>query len=293
MAPDSIIHSSRPQRTIAKEASLSGIGLHAGNEVSLKFCPAEPGTGVVFQRADLPSKPVIPATIEYVTDTSRNTTIGIGGVVIYTIEHVLSAIKALEIDNVFVEITAPEPPIMDGSALPFFSVLEKAGVVEQNQTVNTIRIQEPIYFSQGDSHLVCIPDETFRVTYTLHYPHCKILGAQYYTTEVNTQIFKTDIAPCRTFSKYEEIAFLMDRGLIKGGSLSNSIVIKDDVVLSKGGLHFPNEPARHKALDLIGDISLVGYPFVGHIIAVRSGHAGNCALAEKICQHITSLKEIV
>lgn len=286
-----IITASRNQRTIAKEVSLSGIGLHGGEEVSMRFCPADPGTGVVFQRTDLPSKPIIPATVEYVTDTSRNTTIGIGDVVIYTIEHVLSAIRALDIDNIRVEVSAQEPPIMDGSAAPFVDMIEQGGVLEQDQKLNILKIQESIHYSEGDVHLVVLPDDHFRISYTLHYPNCKVMGVQYHSTVVNSDIYKTQIAPCRTFSKYEEISFLMDRGLIKGGSLSNAVVIKDDVVLSKGGLHFPDEMVRHKVLDLIGDISLVGFHFTGHIIAIRSGHAANCAFAKKIYDHIATIKE--
>jgi len=279
--------SSRCQRTIAVPAEFSGIGLHTGEEVTIRFCPASEGTGIVFQRVDLPSKPIIPAALEYVCDTSRSTTIGVGSIKIHTIEHILSALRAYNIDNINIEINSIEPPVGDGSSAPFIKLIEEAGIVDQKNTTPIVKIQQPVYWSEGDIHIVALPEDCFRVSYTLHYPQSKILKAQYFSCEVTPEIYKQQIAPCRTFSQYEEITMLMDRGLIKGGSLSNAVVIKDDIVLSCGGLHFPDEMVRHKVLDLIGDLSLVGFNFFAHIIAIRSGHAANCAFAKTFYDHIT------
>lgn len=277
----------RAQKTLGKPIGFSGIGLHTGEQVSIRFCPASEGTGIVFRRVDLPGSPTIPATLEYVLETNRSTTIGVGNLKIHTIEHILSALRAYHIDNLFIEIDSIEPPVGDGSSAPFVQMIEEAGVIEQKSKAPIINIKQPVYWSEKEVHLVALPENCFRISYTLHYPNNPILQGQFYSSEITPEIFKSEIAPCRTFSQYDEIAKLMDLGLIKGGSLSNAVVIKDNAVLSSGGLHFSDEMVRHKVLDLIGDLSLVGFPFFAHIIAIRSGHAANCAFAKKIYDHIT------
>lgn len=277
----------RKQRTLRKQCSFSGIGIHTGTEVGLKFCPAKEGTGIVFKRVDLPGKPIIPAALEYVKDTSRSTTIGIKDICIHTVEHVLSAIKAFNIDNLCIEITSIEPPVGNGSADVFVDMIEKSGIREQEHTVPIVKIQRPVFWSEKDIHLVALPYPGYRISYTLSYPESDLLRAQYHTILVNEENFKKEIAPCRTFSLYKEISFLIEKGLIKGGSLDNAVVIKDDTVLSKGPL-FPDEMARHKILDLIGDLSLIGYDFHAHIIAIRSGHGSNFAFAQRLFNHITT-----
>lgn len=277
----------RKQRTLQDSASFSGIGIHTGKEVGLRFRPAKEGTGIVFKRIDLPSLPVIPATVEYVQDTSRSTTIGIKDVKIHTVEHVLSAIKAYSIDNLCIEITSIEPPVGNGSADVFVEMIEKVGVREQEHTVPIVKIQQPVYWSEGDIQIVALPYDGYRISYTLSYPGSAFLRGQFHSVVVNEDNFKKEIAPCRTFSLYKEISALMDRGLIKGGSLDNAVVIKEDVILSKGGLFFPDEMARHKILDLIGDLSLIGFDFHAHIIAIRSGHSSNFAFARQLLTHIT------
>jgi UDP-3-O-[3-hydroxymyristoyl] N-acetylglucosamine deacetylase len=277
----------RKQRTLKGIASYSGIGIHTGKEVGLRFCPAKEGTGITFKRIDLPSQPIIPATVEYVQDTSRSTTIGIKEVRIHTVEHVLSAIKAYSIDNLEIEITSIEPPVGNGSSDVFVEMIEKVGVQEQEYTVPIVKIQQPVYWAEGDIQIVALPYDGYRISYTLSYPDSPFLRGQFHTVVVNEENFKNEIAPCRTFSLYKEISALMDRGLIKGGSLDNAVVIKDDVILSKGGLFFPDEMARHKILDLIGDLSLIGFDFHAHIIAIRSGHPSNFAFAKKFLNHIT------
>lgn len=278
----------RKQRTLKDAVSFSGIGIHTGKEVGLRFCPAKEGTGVVFKRIDLPSKPIIPATVEYVQDTSRSTTIGIKDVRIHTVEHILSAIKAYNIDNLCIEISSIEPPVGNGSSDVFVEMIEKVGIREQEHTVPIVKLHQPVYWSEGDIHLVALPYDGYRISYTLSYPGSAFLRAQFHSVLVNEENFKKEIAPCRTFSLYKEISALMDKGLIKGGSLDNAVVIKDDVILSKGGLFFPDEMARHKILDLIGDLSLIGFDFHAHIIAIRSGHSSNFAFARRLLTHITT-----
>lgn len=277
----------RKQRTLKESSAFSGIGIHTGEIVGMRFCPAKEGMGVVFKRIDLPGHPIIPATVEYVQDTSRSTTIGIKEIRIHTIEHVLSALRAYHIDNLCIEINNIEPPIGNGSADIFVEMIEKVGIVEQEHSIPIVKIRHPVYWSEGEIHLVALPYDGYRISYTLNYPDPPFLRSQFHTVLVNEENFKRDIAPCRTFSLYKEIAFLMDRGFIKGGSLDNAVVVKDDVTFSKGGLFFSNEPARHKILDLIGDLALVGFDFHAHIIAIRSGHPSNFAFARKLFTYIT------
>lgn len=281
---------SRRQRTLKKSVSFSGIGIHTGKGVSLKFCPAKEGTGVVFKRTDLPNQPIIPATVEYVCETNRSTTLGVAEIRIHTVEHVLAAIRAFEISNLCIEITSIEPPVGNGSSDVFVDMIEEAGIQEQEGVVPVVAIQEPVFWSEKDIHLVALPSDEYRISYTLSYPTSNILQAQFHSIAVNSQSFKKEIAPCRTFSLYHEVEMLMDKGLIQGASLNNGVTIKDDAVLSKGGLFFPNEMVRHKILDMIGDFSLVGFDFLAHIIAIRAGHASNFAFAKKLLHSITTEK---
>lgn len=277
----------RKQKTLSNPIEFSGIGIHTGEVVTMRFCPAKEGAGISFKRVDLPSQPIIPATVEYVCDTSRSTTIGIGNVRIHTVEHVLAALSANNIDNLSIEINSIEPPVGNGSSDIFVEMVEEAGVIEQDGIVPIVTLQKPVYWSENDIHLAAIPYDGFKISYTLHYPETKALKAQFYSLLVDDKSFKREIAPCRTFSLYEEVSFLMDKGLIKGGSLDNAVIIKDDAVFSKNGLFFPDEMVRHKILDMIGDFSLVGFDFHAHVIAIRSGHASNFAFAKKLYNYIT------
>lgn len=277
----------RKQRTLSKAVSFSGIGIHTGEKVSLTFCPAKEGSGIVFKRIDLTGHPKIPATIEYVKDTARSTTIGINDIRIHTVEHVLAAIRAYGIDNLEIEISSIEPPIGNGSSDVFVTMIEEAGIVEQQDAKPIAKLKSPVFWSEGDIHLVALPHPTYRISYTLNYPETPALRAQYHSLDITPESFKKEISPCRTFSLYQEVAALMDRNLIKGGSLDNAVIIKDEVVFSKGGLFFSNEMARHKILDLVGDLFLVGLEFQAHIISICSGHASNVAFAKKIYEHIT------
>jgi len=272
----------REQRTVRKEVSFSGIGLHTGEVVTLRFCPAPADSGVVFRRTDLAGHPEVPATIQHVQDTSRNTTIGIDKVSIHTVEHVLAAVAAYSIDNLVIEVDGIEPPVGNGSSDVFVELIEDAGIEEQDASVAIRRLSTPIYHSDGDVHLVALPSETFKVSYTLSYPHSSCLKAQYFTLDVNTESFKREIAPCRSFGLYEEMGPLLQRNLIKGVSLANAVVVHGDAVFSKDGLFFPDEMVRHKILDLIGDLYLVGIPLLAHIVAVKSGHTSHRALSTKL-----------
>lgn len=278
----------RKQRTLKNAASFSGIGLHTGEEVSMRFLPAKEGTGVIFKRTDLSSAPIIPATVEYVCANSRNTTLGIADIRIHTVEHVLAALRAYHIDNICIEIHGIEPPVGNGSSDVFVTMIEEAGILEQNATVPIVKLLNPVYWSEGEIHLVALPYDGYRISYTLNYPDTKILKSQYFSTIIDSETFKKQIASCRTFSLYEEVSALMDRGLIKGASLDNAVVIKDEVILSKDGLFFPDEMVRHKILDVVGDLSLVGIDFHAHVIAIRAGHASNVAFAKKIFNYITT-----
>lgn len=280
----------RKERTLKAPVSFSGIGIHTGKNVSMRFCPAEAGTGICFKRTDLKGSPIIPARVEYVTETSRSTKIGIENVTVQTVEHVLAALAAYEVDNLIVEVDNIEPPIGNGSSDVFVEMIEEAGVLDLNKKLHVMKIVEPVYHTEGDIQLVAIPSDDFRVSYTLSYPNPPLLRAQFYSLPITAVNFKKEIAPCRTFSLYSEISYLIDKGLIQGGSLDNAVVIHDEAVYSKGGLFFPDEMVRHKILDLVGDLSLVGFPFCAHIIAIRSGHASNVALAKKILKSFQALR---
>lgn len=277
----------RNQTTLKQEVSFSGIGIHTGHEVSLKFCPAQAGTGIVFQRVDLPSKPLIPATVEYVQDTARATTIGIGTTKVHTVEHVLAALHAARVDNILIQLDAPEPPVADGSSQAFLKMIESAGILDQPETKPILRLKEPVYLSHNQIHMVALPADEFKISYTLHYPQIKSIGSQYHSLVVNHENFKNEVANCRTFALYQELKMLMDAGLIRGGSLDNAVVVHDDAVFSKEGMRFSNEMVRHKILDVIGDLALVGFSFHAHIISICSGHTTNVALAKKLLNKLT------
>ena len=252
----------------------------------MRFCPAPIDSGVVFQRIDLSGKPTIPAAVEYVQDTSRSTKIGIGACSVQTVEHVLAAVNAYQLDNLCIQVTEGEPPIGDGSSQTFVELIEEAGIEEQQASKNIVSLKQPIHFSHGQTHLIALPSNEFRISYTLHYPNTPVIRCQYFSLEITPNSFKEQIARCRTFALYEEITLLMERGLIRGGSLENAVVIKDDVVFSKEGLRFTDEMVRHKILDLIGDLSLVGFPFLAHVIAIRSGHAANVAFGKELVKSV-------
>ncbi len=296
------------QNTIKRPVSISGVGLHTGNKTTLTFKPAPPNTGVVFVRADLDDRPQIPAVIENVVDISRGTTIGVKGVKVHTVEHVLAAIFGLEIDNVFCELDGNEPPVGDGSAMPFVDKLLDAGIQEQDVPKNVLVIDETITYSEEDRgvDIVVFPSDEFRITFMVDYKN-PALGTQYTSMYSLHEEFVTEFAPARTFVFLHEVEELARQGLIKGGNFDNAIVIidrdlddaelhrlkemlnlKEEIKPSTNGilnnkqLRFKNEPVRHKALDLIGDLALLGMPVQAHILCARSGHKANVELVKKI-----------
>jgi UDP-3-O-[3-hydroxymyristoyl] N-acetylglucosamine deacetylase len=274
--------SGHTQKTVEREALTSGVGLFTGEKVSLRLKPAPPDSGIVFQRVDLPGKPVIPALLSSVQEFPRCTRLSKGGADIYMVEHLLSAIRAMEVDNLVIEVEGPEIVSGDGSASLFIDLLEEAKVVDQGVSARVLKIDRPVFWSQGDVHLVALPAEEFQLSYTLHYPKSPLVGSQYYCLALSPERFKNEIASCRTFSFYEEILPFIEKGIIKGGGLENALVIKGDQVMNPGGARFPDEMVRHKILDLNGDLALIGTRVIGHIIAVRSGHSSNVAFARLI-----------
>ncbi|MCL1827463.1 MAG: bifunctional UDP-3-O-[3-hydroxymyristoyl] N-acetylglucosamine deacetylase/3-hydroxyacyl-ACP dehydratase [Candidatus Cloacimonetes bacterium] len=298
------------KQTIIKATSFTGIGLHYGEVTTITFKPLNTDEGIVFVRTDLPDQPRIPATIDYVIDISRGTTIGIKGVgSISTIEHVLAAVKALNIDNILIEVDGGEVPVADGSAYPFYHLLQQAGTVEQEFIREYFEFDEAISFSAPDDNvdIVIVPSNELKVTFMIEFQH-KYLGTQY-TFLPNLDYFENDFAHARTFCFLHEILMLKEAGLIKGGSLTNALVladpekdqdaipklkalfdIKEDIHINDQGLinttelRYYNEFVRHKVIDLIGDIALLGKPIKGHILAARSGHKTNVELVKKLKQ---------
>jgi len=273
----------RNQRTIGSEATLSGIGLHGGERVTLVFKPAPVNSGIRFVRTDLAERPEIRVDIANTseTDHSRRTVLRKGGVAITTVEHVLAAVHGLGIDNITIELNASEPAEPDGSSAPYVEILRKAGLVDQPDPKRYIEVKSPVGFSENGVEMVALPYDGLRITFTVHYDH-PFVGTQYGSFEISEGAFEKEIAPARTFSLLREVDDLKKRGLIKGGSLDNSIVIGDEGILNKQPLRFEDEFVRHKILDLLGDLCLLGAPVKGHIVSVRSGHTSNVKLVRMI-----------
>jgi UDP-3-O-[3-hydroxymyristoyl] N-acetylglucosamine deacetylase/3-hydroxyacyl-[acyl-carrier-protein] dehydratase len=272
------------QQTLNRPASFSGIGLHSGNRVNMTILPAPANSGVRFRRVDLEGKPEIEARVENVADTNRSTTLAKGNVKVHTVEHVLAALAGYGIDNAVVELDANEPPIADGSSREFCKIIQAAGIAPLAEPKEFFTPKEPIEIRHGETVMTLFPDENFKVTCTSADKQGRF--TQFYSTEITPKTWEKELAHARTFCFYEEIEFLFKNGLIKGGSLENAIVIRDDAVLTTEPLRYPEEFVRHKMLDIVGDLSLLGKTIRGHVIAVRPGHAGNCELVRKIVEQI-------
>lgn len=268
------------QKTFQGEASVCGVGLFTGEKVSLKIGPGPCNSGIVFQRIDLPGKPEIPALVPFVQKAPRCTRLAHQSASVSMVEHLLSALYAFGVDNARIEVEGPELPAADGSSQLFVELIEKTGLVEQDFPRKYLQISEPVFWSEGDVHLIALPSSEFRLSYTMHYPHSPLLRSQYYSFLSDPVRYKQEIAPCRTFSLYEEILPFIEKGIVKGGGLENALVIHGDKILNPGGARFYDEMVRHKVLDLMGDLSLVGTPLLAHIIAIRSGHSTNVAFAK-------------
>ncbi len=273
------------QQTLAKSAGLNGTSLHTGGKVTLKLQPAPIDHGIKFKRKDLTDEPTIDANIANLKTVERATTIGEGAMRVHTVEHVLSALSAMGVDNAIIEMDANEPPIGDGSAAPYVEAIKRAGTSAQEAPRRFFDVREPLHIeSKTGSLLVLLPDEKFRVSCTQAGPNNRF--TQFFSTEITPAIFEREIAPARTFVYYEDVAPLMEKNLIKGGSLENAIVVRGESVLSKEPLRFPDEFARHKILDIIGDLALVGTRIRGHVIAVKPGHGTNAELARAIVKEL-------
>ena len=274
------------QQTVGKTASLSGTSLHTGEKVSLKLQPAPVDHGIKFKRKDLQDEPTIDARIDNLKTVERATTIGEGPMRVHTVEHVLAALSAMGVDNAIVEMDANEPPIGDGSAQPYVDLIKRAGTTVQEEPRKFFDVREPMYVeSKTGALLVLLPDEKFRISCTQAGPNNRF--TQYLSMEVTPAAFEREIAPARTFVFYEDVQPLMEKNLIKGGSLENAIVVRGEAVLSKEPLRFPDEFVRHKILDIIGDLALVGRRIRGHVVAAKPGHAANADLARAIAREQT------
>ncbi len=269
------------QTTLKKPVFYSGISLHQGIKANIVFRPAPANHGIRFARIDLEHKPCILACLEHIHSLNRGTTIASNGITIHTIEHVLAAFSGMGVDNALVEVDAHEPPVGDGSSLPFLDMIEEAQIITLKEPRRYIELKELVSIEEKDTTLVAIPYHGFKISYTLSYKNTH-LGDQFVSFEINPHTFKNEIGNARTFCFYDEVESLMDLGLIKGGSLDNAVVVTQNAILSKEALRYSDECVRHKVLDLIGDLYLLGAPLKAHIIAIKSGHALNVRLAEKI-----------
>jgi len=302
------------QHTLATTVNISGTGLHTGINVDMTLKPANPGFGFQFQRVDLPGMPIIKADCDLVTDTSRGTTLESGDAKISTVEHILAALVGLGVDNCLIEVNGPEIPIIDGSSEPFVKMIEPMGVVEQDAAKAWYSIDENITYCDENNRveITALPSLEYKLTTLIDF-NSPVLGTQHATLK-SMKDFKTEIAPCRTFCFLHELETLLENNLIKGGDINNAIVVVDKPIssnemtrlakafgkermevksegyLNNLELRFPNEPARHKLLDIIGDLALTGYAVKGHIIANRPGHSSNVAFAKKLKQYIKKNK---
>ena len=304
------------QHTLCQSLSISGTGLHTGVLVDMTLHPANPGFGIQFQRIDLPNQPVIKADCDLVTDTSRGTTLQIGDAKVSTVEHILAALVGLGVDNTLIELNGPEIPIMDGSSAPFIEAIEKVGVQEQDAAKAWYSIDENIFHYDEDKRveMVALPALDYQITTLIDF-NSPVLGTQHAALKT-IKDFKSEISPCRTFCFLHELETLLEHDLIKGGDINNAIVVVDKPVtneemgrlakvfkrekievksegyLNNLELRFPNEPARHKLLDVVGDLALIGYPIKARIIANRPGHSSNVEFAKKIKQYIKKNKHV-
>jgi UDP-3-O-[3-hydroxymyristoyl] N-acetylglucosamine deacetylase/3-hydroxyacyl-[acyl-carrier-protein] dehydratase len=268
------------QQTINRSATFSGVGLHSGNRVTMTLLPAPPNSGVRFRRVDLEGKPEIEARVENVAETNRSTTLAKGNTRIHTVEHVLATLSGYGIDNAVIELDSNEPPVGDGSAREYCRLVQEAGIVAQDERRDPYMLTSPIRLEMGETVMTLFPDEVFKVTCTSADRQARF--TQFYSVEVTPTNWEKELSQARTFCFFEEIHYLITNGLIKGGSLENAVVIRDDAVLTNEPLRYPEEFVRHKILDIIGDLSLLGRPIVGHLIAVKPSHSSNCEMVRRI-----------
>jgi UDP-3-O-[3-hydroxymyristoyl] N-acetylglucosamine deacetylase / 3-hydroxyacyl-[acyl-carrier-protein] dehydratase len=275
----------KTQKTIKKSVSIDGIGLHMGKESKLTFKPSPANTGITFVRTDIPDAEPVKPEIENLLDMTkfpRRTSIGNERFQIHTVEHLLSALYSLEIDNITIEMKGDECPGLDGSSKPFVDILKNAGIKILNSERDVFAVKEPIYVSDSGTHIIALPSDDFKVSYILDYPNTKMLSSQYASYSVTPEIYEKEISPARTFCLREEVESLRALGLGKGSDYKNTLVIDGNNGVINNELRFKDEPVRHKISDLIGDLSLFGNYISAHIIGIKSGHSMNTKLVRKL-----------
>ena len=271
------------QRTIRREQHIAGIALHTGDRVKLLLKPAEADTGIVFRRLDLPGHPDIKGHVDNVVSTQRGTTIAQGDATVHTVEHLLAALNAFGVDNALVEMTGPEPPVGDGSSLPFVEMLKQSGTRTQDAEKRFIKVPRPLFYEDGETKIVAVPDREFRISCSVKY-NSTPRDCQYHSMTLSLDSFVEELCEARTFCLFHEIEALIKANLICGGSLDNAVVIKGDAILSKEGLRYNDEFVRHKMLDIVGDYYLLGARLHGQIIAIKPGHPSNIEMARMIVE---------
>ena len=284
--------SDRAQRTLGSEVELQGVGLHTGEAVTLKLRPADAGTGIIFRRVDLAGQPEVPARIEYMHDAPRRTCLKVGSAEVHTVEHLLAALSAASIDNVVCELDGPEIPGMDGSSRPFTDAIEASKPKEQKEPANIHRLTEPIHVADGGWTIVALPhDDGLRLSYTLDFDRPREIHESM-NFDLTSDGFREAVAPARTFVTSEEMPALREAGLGKGATEENTVLLTEDAESDASRMRFPDEPLRHKVLDLIGDLMLLGRPLHAHVIAQRTGHAANRMLVRRIAAEMHKREEL-
>jgi UDP-3-O-[3-hydroxymyristoyl] N-acetylglucosamine deacetylase/3-hydroxyacyl-[acyl-carrier-protein] dehydratase len=273
------------QTTLRRAVEVEGTALHSGTHTRVRFCPADADRGIIFRRTDLEGAPEIPARVEHVTSVERETTLGVGGAQVRTVEHVLAAAAGAEIDNLVIELEGSEPPALDGSAAPYLELLEGAGTQAQDAPARIWGPPEPLTFAEGQARYTVIPDERYVLSVGIDFEH-PLIGRQFASVAVEPATFRRDVAPARTFGFFHDAEVLRRAGLARGAGPENTVVLTEDGVLEGAVLRFPDEFARHKILDLLGDLALVGRRLRAHVVADRPGHRGNVALARRLAERI-------
>ena len=269
------------QRTVKNEIGCKSVGLHSGMKVGMVIRPAGVDTGIVFVRGDLKGNNRIKADVHNVRDTTLATTLGLNGVTVATVEHLMSAFSGMGVDNAVVEVNAPEIPIMDGSAQPFIDLLKEVGTHVQGKCKKLLVITKKVSVSDGESTAMLLPSPEFRITYKIEFTHPSI-GVQSYHMKFTDVSYEEEICAARTFGFLRDVEYLQAKGLALGGSLKNAIILDDNRIINKDGLRFPDEFVKHKILDAIGDLSLIGIPIIGHFVAFKSGHRLNNLLLKEL-----------
>jgi UDP-3-O-[3-hydroxymyristoyl] N-acetylglucosamine deacetylase len=269
------------QRTVKNEIGCNSIGLHSGRKIGMVIKPAGVDEGIVFVRRDLPGNNRIKADVHNVRDTTLATTLGLNGVTISTVEHLMSAFSGMGVDNAVVEVNAPEVPIMDGSSRPFVELLKSVGTHVQGKCKRLIVIKKKVSVAEGESTAMLLPSPEFRITYKIEFNHPSI-GVQSYDMKLSDVSYAEEICAARTFGFLKDVEYLQAKGLALGGSLRNAVVLDEHRIINKGGLRCPDEFVKHKILDAIGDLSLLGIPIIGHFVAFKSGHRLNNLLLKEL-----------